>query len=60
MMDMTLLPAPQVIEPLDFEAIYQQRLARMLELHPEFTDVLESDPAIKLLQVMAFQELLLR
>ncbi|WP_439587660.1 baseplate assembly protein [Hydrogenophaga sp.] len=60
MIDMTLLPAPQVIEPLDFEAIYQQRLARMLELHPEFTEVLESDPAIKLLQVMAFQELLLR
>lgn len=60
MIDMTLLPAPQVIEALDFETIYQQRLARLLELHPEFTEVLESDPAIKLLQIMAWQELLMR
>ncbi len=59
-LDMSLLPAPAVVEALDFETLYQQRLARLLELHPEFTEVLESDPAIKLLQVMAYQELLMR
>lgn len=59
-MDLTLLPAPQVIEPLDYEAILQKLLARFRQLHPEFTLLLESDPAMKLLEVMAWQELLMR
>ncbi|WP_436312573.1 baseplate assembly protein [Variovorax sp. LjRoot84] len=59
-MDLTLLPAPVVIEVLDYETIYQQRLAKFQELYPDFTLVLESDPAIKLLEVMAWQELLMR
>lgn len=59
-MDMTLLPAPQVIEALSFEAIYQERLAKFQELYPDFALVLESDPAVKLLEVMAWQELLMR
>lgn len=59
-MDLTLLPAPQVIEPLDYEAILRKLLDRFRERHPEFTLLLESDPAMKLLEVMAWQELLMR
>lgn len=59
-MDMTLLPAPAVIEPLDFESIYQDRLAKFQTLYPDFTLVLESDPIVKLLEVIAYQELILR
>lgn len=59
-MDMTLLPVPAVIESLDFETIYQARLAQFQALYPDFTLVLESDPAVKLLEVMAWQELLMR
>ncbi|SEA50518.1 baseplate J/gp47 family protein [Variovorax sp. YR216] len=59
-MDLTLLPAPKVIESLDYEVIFDRLLARFRELHPDFTLVLESDPAVKLLEVMAWQELLMR
>lgn len=58
--DLTLLPAPDVIETLDFEAIYQQKLAKFQSLYTEHTLLLESDPAIKLLEVMALQEMLMR
>lgn len=59
-MDMTLLPAPKVIEPLDYEIIFDALLARFREALPGFTLVLESDPAVKLLEIMAWQELVMR
>lgn len=59
-MDMTLLPPPAVIETLDFEAVYQSRLLQFQNLYPAFDQVLESDPAIKLLELAAWQELLMR
>jgi len=57
---MTLLPPPAVIETLDFETILAQRLAQFQQLYPDYTLVLESDPAMKLLEIMAWQELLMR
>lgn len=59
-MDMSLLPAPAVIEVLDFEVILAQRLASFRERYPDYDLVLESDPAYKLLEEMAYQELLMR
>ncbi|SDI78131.1 baseplate J/gp47 family protein [Variovorax sp. OV700] len=58
--DMSQLPAPQVIEPLDYETIYQRKLAEFQAAYPDFTLVLESDPAVKLLEVIAYQELVMR
>jgi phage-related baseplate assembly protein len=65
--DLTLLPAPQVLETLDFETIFANRKAAVLALLPEdereaAANVLslESEPATKLLQENAYQELLLR
>ena len=65
--DLSLLPAPQVLETLDFETIFANRKAAVLALLPEdereaAANVLslESEPATKLLQENAYQELLLR
>ncbi|WP_343723288.1 baseplate assembly protein [Herbaspirillum seropedicae] len=65
--DLTLLPAPQVLEALDFETILAKRKAAVLALLPEDQReaaakvlALESEPSTKLLQENAYQELLLR
>ena len=58
--DLTLLPAPDVIEPLDYEFILSAMLADLRARHPSFDALVESDPAYKLLEVCAYRELLLR
>lgn len=54
------LPEPELIEQLDFEAIFRSLVQDFLDRHPEYTALLESDPAVKLLQVFAYRELILR
>ena len=56
----TNLPEPELIEELDYEAIFRELMADFLERHPNYTALLESDPAVKLLQVVAYRELILR
>jgi len=60
--DLSLLPAPAVIEPLDYETILATIKADVLALAPELADVLalESEPITKLCQVVSYRELLLR
>ncbi|ULS49904.1 baseplate assembly protein [Pectobacterium carotovorum] len=67
MIDLSQLPAPAVVEELDYEAIYTERKAVLLSLYPEDlraavarTLALESDPLVKLLQENAYRELLWR
>ncbi|MCE9730652.1 baseplate assembly protein [Pectobacterium sp. IFB5596] len=67
MIDLSQLPAPAVVEELDYEAIYTERKAMLLSLYPEDqraavarTLTLESDPLVKLLQENAYRELLWR
>lgn len=67
MIDLSQLPAPVVVEELDYEAIYTERKAMLLSLYPEDqraavarTLTLESDPLVKLLQENAYRELLWR
>ncbi|MBV2149282.1 baseplate J/gp47 family protein [Sphingobium sp. AS12] len=57
--DLSRLPAPTIIEALDFETIYAAALAEFIGLVPDFV-ARESDPATKLLQVFAYRELILR
>jgi phage-related baseplate assembly protein len=54
------LPAPDIIETLDFEVIVAQMIADLRLRDPEFTALVESDPAYKVLEVAAYRELLLR
>lgn len=60
--DLSRLPPPDVVEPLDFEQIYDALRAHLIELAPELADTLEleSEPLAKLLQVCAYRELQLR
>jgi phage-related baseplate assembly protein len=60
--DLSLLPPPTVIEPLDFETVLAAAKSDALAVFPELADVLalESEPVTKLLQVFAYRELLLR
>lgn len=65
--DLTLLPAPQVLETLDFETILAERKAAVLALLPESMQeaaakvlALESEPSTKLLQENSYHTLLLR
>lgn len=65
--DLSQLPAPDIIESLDFETLLAARKARLISLYPaeEQADLaarlaLESEPLNKLLQENTYRELLLR
>lgn len=67
MIDLSLLPAPTVIESLDYESILTERKEYFISLYPlaEKDDIaatlaIESEPIVKLLQESAYRELLLR
>ena len=62
LLDLSQVPVPDIIEALDFEQIYQQLKAQLLEINPDYQEVLalESDPMAVLLQSFAYRELLLR
>lgn len=55
--DLSQLPAPVAIDPLDYEAILAEMLAKYQELFPDFV-LVESDPAMRVLQVAAWFRLL--
>lgn len=55
--DLSLLPAPDVLEPLDFEAAYQEGLSTFrLHMGDNWSAPLESDPVVKLLEVGAYNK----
>lgn len=51
--DLSRLPAPDIIEALDFETLYADAVAQLTVLMPDFV-AMDSDPAAKLLQVVAY------
>lgn len=57
--DLSLIPAPLVVEALDFETIFGDAVATLQTLMPDYVPR-DSDPVTKLLQVFAYRELLLR
>lgn len=58
--DLSKLPAPDIVETLDYETILAAMLADLEARDPAFTELLESDPAVKVLEVAAYRELLIR
>ena len=65
--DLSQLPAPQIVDVPDFETLFAERKAEFVALHPKDeqeavmrTLELESEPVTKLLQENAYRELLLR
>ncbi|MDR6152191.1 phage-related baseplate assembly protein [Acidovorax delafieldii] len=62
MIDLSTVAPPDVVQPLDFEAVLYDLKTETLTRLPQLADVLEleSEPITKLLQVMAYREVLLR
>lgn len=58
--DLSQLPPPTVVETLSYESILAQMVADLRLRDPEFTALVESDPAFKVLEVCAYREVLLR
>lgn len=65
--DLSQLPAPDVVEVLDYETLLAERKATLISLYPEDeqeavarTLALESEPIVKLLEENAYRELILR
>lgn len=59
-MNLNELETPQIVEKLDFESILENMKADLIKRDPNFSSFLESDPAIKLLEVCAYREFILR
>ena len=51
---------PQVIEELSLDEILQQMKQKLIEIDEKYTAYVESDPLVKLIEVAAYRELLLR
>lgn len=58
--DLEKLPAPNIIENLDFETILESMLNDLRTRSPELNINVESDPVYKILEVAAYREVLLR
>ncbi|WP_412057114.1 baseplate J/gp47 family protein [Bartonella sp. DGB2] len=58
-LDLTQIPAPDFVEEVSYEAIRQAAIAKLKALEPNYS-VLESDPAIKVIEAFCYREFLLR
>jgi len=56
-LDLPALPAPEVLEPLDFEEVYEEDLGTFRSyMGDNWTATLESDPVTKVLEVGAYNK----
>ena len=58
--ELASLPTPAVIETLSFETIFSELQTEFQSRYPNYSALLASDPAMKLLEVAAYREVLLR
>ena len=58
--DLSRLPAPDIVEQLDYETILAAMLDDLVSRDPTFDQLTDADPAMKVLQVAAYRELLVR
>lgn len=54
------LPVPAVIATLSYEEIRQATINKLVELDPDYSALLESDPAIKVIEASSYQDIVLR
>ncbi|USU08901.1 baseplate J/gp47 family protein [Sphingomonadaceae bacterium OTU29MARTA1] len=58
--DLSRLAPPTIVEQVDYETILARLVAKVRELLPSFDATVDSDPAVKVLQVAAYEQLLRR
>jgi len=54
--DLASLPTPAVIETLSFETIFSELQTEFQSRYPDYSALLASDTAVKLLEVAAYRE----
>ena len=54
------LPAPEIVEELNYEAILSSMVEDLRARDPSYTEILESDPGVKIMEVCAARELIIR
>ncbi|MBD59012.1 MAG: baseplate assembly protein [Citromicrobium sp.] len=57
--DLSRLPPPDIVEPVNYEAVLAQMTARMQALVPGFDALTSADPAIKVLEIAAYEKTIL-
>ncbi len=58
--DLSKLPAPSVVEDISYDVIFSEILTSLTTLDSSFDAILPSDPAYKILEVVAYREVFLR
>lgn len=56
--NLSQLPAPPVVEEISFQQMFDEMLARLQQIDPAFTALVESDPAFKILEVVTYFRML--
>lgn len=56
--DLSRLARPTIVAPVDYEATLARMVARVQEILPSFDATVDSDPAVKVLQVAAYVQTL--
>lgn len=59
-MNLNELTTPEIIEELSLSEILQRMKKQLIEIDKKFSAYIESDPLVKLMEVCAYRELLLR
>lgn len=60
MVNLSLLPPPDLVETIDYESIVDRKHSEFKEAYPEHAELLESDPATYLIETAAYDEMDLR
>ncbi|MGI0119446.1 baseplate assembly protein [Zooshikella sp. RANM57] len=58
--NLSQLPAPDIVETLNYEVILDELLSDFQAIYSDYSALLESDPVYKLLEVAAYRELTIR
>ncbi len=58
--DLSRLDPPTIVEQLDYEQILAGLIARVQAQLPDFDATVDSDPAVKVLQIAAYEQMMLR
>ncbi|AZO67693.1 baseplate J/gp47 family protein [Mesorhizobium sp. M6A.T.Cr.TU.016.01.1.1] len=54
------LPVPAIIATLSYEEIRLETINKLIEIDPAYSALLESDPAIKVIEASSYQDIVLR
>ena len=58
--DLSAIDPPDLVDMLDFEDIYQEKLEHFRSIYADWSAALESDPVVKLIELAAYREVRFR